>query len=352
MPTTHHYKRALLHFLFWLVYIYSQIYVEYGWILHFYPDNTPFEVFMMASTEEFLLLLVRIPMVYMSFYIFDKYMNTHNRYTRGMVYLLLLMATATFFYRLIVTKYILSEVYLMDEPEDPLKQERVVRAALDLLFLFALANGIRFYRSRVKMRAHEIELLKQKVETELNLLKSQINPHFLFNTLNNIYALALKNSSQTAPVVLKLSELMRFLLYGSGKESISILEEVKLVEDYIELESIRYNNRLQITFEKEIDDVSAQITPLLLLPLVENAFKHGASESSREAFISIRLRLKNKQFSFTMQNSVEDNEENQTGHGIGLKNVQRQLELVYKEFFFRFKKTAYSFIVKLEINLH
>lgn len=112
------------------------------------------------------------------------------------------------------------------------------------------------------------------------------------NTLNNIYALARKKSEDTAEVVMKLSELLRFILYESNGRLIALTDEIKVLEDYLELEMIRYNDRLSVSFTKEMDTGSYQITPLLLLPLVENAFKHGISETRFESFIHIDVKAK------------------------------------------------------------
>lgn len=328
--------------------------MEYAWSLKYYPNNTPFEVFLIASSGEYILLLVRIPMVYLSFYVSDKYFNSKAESGKGIAYFLLIMVFSTVMYRVIVAEYALSEIYLVSEPEPVFLPERVVRAFLDLAFLNAAANGIRLYFSRIKMKERELTLMKQKAEAELSLLKSQINPHFLFNTLNNIYGLALKNSQETAPVVLKLSQLMRFMLYESEKKSITIKDEIKLVEDYIELETLRYNNRLKIVFEKDVDDATTRITPLLLLPLVENAFKHGASESRQDAFISICVSLRQDLFLFEIINSYEADKEERQGeaNGIGLKNVRRQLELIYSKFQMDVTKGENTFKVNLNIRLN
>ena len=347
-------KRIFLHLAFWIAYLYPQIYIEYAWSLKYYPNNTPFEVFLIASSGEYFLLFVRIPMVYLSFYISDKYFNSKAESGKGIAFFSLIMIFFTIMYRLIIVEYALPEIYLVSEPEAVFLPERVVRAFLDLAFLNAAANGIRLYFSRIKMKERELTLMKQKVETELSLLKSQINPHFLFNTLNNIYGLALKNSQQTAPVVLKLSQLMRFMLYEAEKKSITISDEIKLVEDYIELETLRYNDRLKISFEKDVDDATARITPLLLLPLVENAFKHGASESRQDAFIQIHISLRHDLFLFEIINSYEANKEQkrEDATGIGLKNVRRQLELVYSQFQMEVIKGEEIFKVNLNIRLN
>ena len=123
--------------------------------------------------------------------------------------------------------------------------------------------------------------MRKKLETELQFLKSQTNPHFLFNTLNNIYALARKKSDSTADAVMKLSKLLRFMLYESQKKFISITDEIQVLDDFIELEKIRYGEKLQLIFNKSIDNESHPIAPLILLPFVENAFKDQSQSGNR-----------------------------------------------------------------------
>jgi two-component system, LytTR family, sensor kinase len=190
----------------------------------------------------------------------------------------------------------------------------------------------------------------EKVSSELKFLKAQINPHFLFNTLNNIYALARKKSEDTPEVVLKLSNMLRYMLYETKAEKVTVEKEIQLIEDYIQIEKIRYSNRLNISFNKEIDDSKTLIAPLILLPFVENAFKHGASESRFDINIAISLQLVDNQIKFTVINTKE-------AHcaaikdSIGLGNIKRQLELTYKTHNLQIENTENHFKVTLIIYL-
>jgi len=224
---------------------------------------------------------------------------------------------------------------------------------MDLGFISGSAIVIRQIRQQFASKEKEKLLLKEKLEAELKFLKNQTNPHFLFNTLNNIYALARKRSEKTAEVVLKLSKILRFMLYESHREFISIGEEVKLIEDYIELERIRYSERLQISFTKEIDDEQRPVSPFLLLPFVENAFKHGASESFYRSFIDIQMVLVAGRLTFIIANSREDGEVKTVEEGqIGLVNIRRQLELMYAEYEMLVENESDKFRVVLSINLN
>jgi LytS/YehU family sensor histidine kinase len=210
---------------------------------------------------------------------------------------------------------------------------------------------IKFIKDQLASKEKEKAQLKQKYESELKFLRNQTNPHFLMNALNNIYALARKKSDNTAEVVMRLSEMLRFMLYESDGRFISLSDEIRLVENYLELEMIRYDNRLSLSFNKEVDADCYKITPLLLLPFVENAFKHGISETRFESFIYIDLSVKKGQLVFLVENTKDRSQENNKKN-IGLINARRQLELLYKDHLLDVRENGSSFIVNLTVNLN
>jgi len=161
---------------------------------------------------------------------------------------------------------------------------------------------------------------------ELNMLKAQIHPHFLFNTLNNLYSLTLDKSDKAAEVVAKLSDLLSFMLYEGNKPQVSIQQEITLLQNYIDLEKLRYGNQLNLVFEHQIEDTSAPIAPFLLLPLVENAFKHGDLSYP----IDIQLDTKDERLIFKVKNRIKAKQKDQVG-GIGLENIRKRLELIYEQ---------------------
>ncbi|MEL6558927.1 MAG: sensor histidine kinase [Bacteroidota bacterium] len=197
----------------------------------------------------------------------------------------------------------------------------------------------------------EINMLeKEKAQTELNLLKQQINPHFFFNTLNNLYALSLAKSDATPEVVLQLSELMRYVIYKGKNSRVAISEEVKYLEDYIQLQQIRLNKTLDLSFEKEVDDQDLMIPPLLLIILIENAFKHGIEPAENESFLHIDLTTDQDTIYFECVNSYEPPSE--TSEGIGLSNLKRRLELTYpNRYQLDIDQTKDTFKASLKIEL-
>lgn len=218
---------------------------------------------------------------------------------------------------------------------------------------------IMFVIKVIKQRALEkqkIERLeKEKIENELKFLRTQIQPHFLFNTLNNLYALTLEKSDLAPQVVLKLSELLDFILYQSNQPEIAIEKEIELIQGFIDLESLRYGERLKLKFHHQIDDKNSKITPLLLLPFVENAFKHGANKNPNNPEININLMVDNNELFFEIYNSKSSHIKNAIDSfngGIGNKNLKRQLELNYENRFdLSVKENDNSYKVSLNIKL-
>jgi len=192
-----------------------------------------------------------------------------------------------------------------------------------------------------------------KLESELRYLKAQTNPHFLFNTLNNIYALARKNSPNTSEAILHLSDILRFMLYECSSKRISIASEVKIIKDYIQLEKIRFNKKLRFLDQYEMDNPSQLVAPMILLPLVENAFKHGVGNSRFESEIDIKLKLDQGNLNFSIRNTFEIDQGNKEFEGIGIANVRRQLELIYPDkHSFEISRDDGIFSIKMKINLN
>lgn len=209
---------------------------------------------------------------------------------------------------------------------------KVFYAAVDIYSIATVAAVIKLLKQWFSNQQITNSLKQEKLAAELKFLKAQIHPHFLFNTLNNLYALTLKKSSKAPEVVLKLSELLDYMLYECNVSKVSLEKEVNMLENYIALEKIRYGDDLKINFNVDKSVKEILISPMLLLPLVENAFKHGVSGEIYEKWIRIELKAKDQVLEFSIENnrdiSSTNNKQSYT-EGIGLKNVIRRLELVY-----------------------
>lgn len=345
-------RRILLHSLFWIMYILFETYLEYSWISVKYTQLSLWQHLKMAFLGEAAIGLVKIPLSYFILFLLDLFAK------RVYPFLLLTILTIAGFsaaiglYRVIAFYYVLPGAYMGLYENQPLfGLEQNMNAFLDLLFCVMLAVATKQYRLAQRSRENAERLERERLQAELKFLRAQINPHFLFNTLNNIYALARKKSEDTAEVVMRLSKLLRFMLYESGSGRIKLEEELKVMEDYISLERIRYGDRLLFSFDKEIGNGKVLIVPLILLPFVDNAFKHGASESWFQSWIRMSLTESDGWLHLVVKNSFENAHADEINKGIGLSNIKRQLELVYPEHTLEVRKEQGQFIADLRLNL-
>ena len=220
--------------------------------------------------------------------------------------------------------------------------------SMSSLFFFGIARHIYHH---VKLRQSAQQLRIEKQEAELNYLRSQTNPHFLFNTLNNIYSLSRDKSDLAPESILRLSKILRFMLYETGGAYVAIDQELKIITDYIELEKLRYDESLKVNFNYDVEDMKQSLPPLILIPLVENAFKHGVSETRSRPYVDIHLSVKHRQLTFVVKNSTEDITEHSVKENIGLSNLRRQLQLLYTDYDLSVQPDKSVFIATLKINL-
>ena len=213
----------------------------------------------------------------------------------------------------------------------------VLQQVSSLPIVLGFALMIKFVK-RWWQKEKETELLaKEKTNAELQLLKAQVHPHFLFNTLNNIYFFTLTNSIQAPVMIKKLSGMLHYILNECDQPLVPIEKEIKMIRDYMALEKIRYGEQMQMTIDIEDDHDNKMIAPLLLIPFVENSFKHGASKMITEPWVKVYIYNENNRLHFTIRNSKPPTKEpvaakpclpNRQGN-IGLKNVRKRLELLY-----------------------
>ena len=198
------------------------------------------------------------------------------------------------------------------------------------IFVLLASTVFSFVKENFEKEKERKEKEAENLKTELSFLRSQVNPHFLFNTLNNLVSLARKKSDLLEPSLLKLSGLLQYMLYESDDEKISIHKEIEYLNNYIELQKLRFGSDIKIDFFKEVSlDSSIEVVPMILIPFVENAFKHGVV-LIREPEISIQLVLTGNLLTFKVKNKFNPNsEEKDKSSGIGLNNVKRRLNLLY-----------------------
>lgn len=315
-------KRIIFHISFWLFFIFS------GNVLNFIGGaENQFEWKDFFAPLSLSFLFFRITVSYMILYVFNRFFDKKQ-------YLYLVLGFLVVCAVYIVARYLVEEVmffkwfglhnYSDESRRFPYYATDNIRNVISYSFnAFFLKMIEDFFRTEKEKNA----LLTEKLSAEQAFLKSQLNPHFLFNTLNNIYSLTLTASPKAPEAVLKLSELMRYMLYESNVEKINLETEVKYLRNFVELQKFRYSGQTYIDFQVAGDLHSQKVAPLLLIAFVENAFKHGEVNNEFKP-LSISLLLNQNNLSFTVKNFKKDQNKDEVG-GVGLENVRRRLDLLY-----------------------
>ena len=217
----------------------------------------------------------------------------------------------------------------------------------------ALASSFKLFKHYYSRTVLNQQLQQENSEAQMRLLMAQVQPHFMFNTLNNIYSQAQEESPKSATMILELSHILRYILDEGKKEWVPLENEFQMVVDYINLEKIRYDDKLDLHYSFPNNGGDITIAPLLLLPLVENCFKHGASKMINKPWINIKAELQEHTFSITLMNGKKANiSSNQNRKGTGIENIRRRLELLYSNrHTLEIKDDLEIFIVYLRIEL-
>ncbi|UJH90718.1 histidine kinase [Antarcticibacterium sp. 1MA-6-2] len=247
-------------------------------------------------------------------------------------------------------------------PEGPVETSRltanyIITMMLGELYVVSFATAIKLTIDWMQENKRVSTLEKTHLETELRFLRSQISPHFFFNTLNNIYSLTLERSNKASDTILKLSELMRYLLYDTIENKQYLSKEIMCLQNYMDLEKIRYGQSLKINMAIGGDIEDKLIAPMLLIPFLENAFKHGANKNLGKVFINLDLQVENSFLYFKITNTLPHVQDSlnlsQGSGGIGIANVKKRLELGYKKGEYELKnyEKDQSYIVELKLKL-
>jgi len=304
-------RTLLFHIVFWVAY----------WIANSYLWQTFDKTYNKTTFYGLTRLPVKIIAVYFNLYLLNRFFF-EKRYFLFFVLFSLNLITAG-----------LAQTYLSSP--GIFNYETITQYSLPVCSVVLLSSVLviihRFFAKVNESKQLEIE----KIKSELSFLKTQFQPHFLFNTLNNIYSLTFNNSQLAGKSILQLSGLLRYVLYESGGDEVDLQKEIDHLKDYIELEKIRFAARLELSFNISGEVIERKIAPLLLMPLLENAFKHASNKINEKVWITIDLIVKENTLYFTVENSVFLDGKTQVQDaysGIGLGNVRRRLSLMYKNY--------------------
>ena len=318
------YRTILQHMLFWLVFIGYEV-VSSGW------NDTDQLSF---SLDPNVMIPITIAVTYINLYVLMPVWLYPQKYLAYAAGLLLLLFAGGLSIRYLAWRFVIP----WEETHNPLRYQqekkdfwipvRILRLSAETFPVVAVTMLFQLMRNAYRQQKNLHEIEKARLSAEMGLLKAQINPHFFFNTLNSLYALTLKGSDQASKVVLRLSALLHYMLYDAGTDKVLLIDEIEHIGNYIGIEQLRFADRLAISFRPSGSIAGKMIAPLLLLPFIENAFKHGLAEDT--GWIAIDLTVTGNQLHLKVENSyLPATRPATTRSGIGLVNVRRRLDLTY-----------------------
>lgn len=295
--------------------------------------------------------------VYINLYVLIPKFLKQKNYIFYIFWLVVLLTSASLFIQFIIV-YPLRNILEVSEQFSSLSTDTHSAFFFATFFYVLVSSFLKFINDWLSMQDLNYKLArieKQKLEAELKTLKGQLNPHFLFNSLNNIYSLSLIQSEKVPELILKLSDLMRHIIYESRENYIELHKEIEFVDNFIALQKIRTSEKTKITYKKNGDIPSARIAPLLFEPFIDNAFKHGLPGNENSDFIAINFEFKpDETVVFKLANNYDSSDLWKTkDSGIGIKNVKQRLKYLYKkdEYSLTITKENQIFSVELELKL-
>lgn len=313
-------NRIFQHVLFWTVHL-----VFYGVLHGIFYDN-----YKQTFFEEALYLPVKMLLTYFVLYfLLPKYILTGKYIEFTILFLISSFAAGTA--QRILAFTIDFPLYYPEYLNEPLFYvPKIIKTFVYIYQVVFTAVMIKLLKYWYANKQVQQVLFQEKLQAELKFLKTQIHPHFLFNTLNNLYALTLKKSDRAPEMVLKLSELINYMLYECTGDEVNVSREIKFLQNYIDIEKMRYGDKLEVDFRVHGEVTNRKMAPLLLLPFIENCFKHGASEELDSCWVKIQINLDHHSISTKIENSVAaKNGAAKKPEGIGIQNAKRRLELLY-----------------------
>jgi len=346
MPSALSGKRVfLVHLSFWLVYLsfffYQISQFQRGRVIDWNKAT------MVGSTQLVLTMLI----AYLNYFIFLPRFLQHKKLWR---YLLEFIIP----FIVILTVRVHLQRYLIDgytyERQYFYSTFYIVEVSIISFFIATFIGMVRIAANWFDLAEKQKEIENQRLSAELNFLKAQINPHFLFNTLNNLYYLAYKQSPNTTEVIAKLSQMMRYMIYDTNYKKVPLSKEIEYMENYIALERLRLNNEIPIEFNVKGNTDGLMIAPLIFITFLENAFKHGVSNNYSGSWVKVDVSLNDQECIYRVENSkiASAKPEAEEKSGIGLQNVRRRLELSYPgEHDLKVQESETSYAVQLNIRL-
>jgi sensor histidine kinase YesM len=292
--------------------------------IDFKPFERTFTSIMLDAVVHVLMMLLLAYFNY--FYLLERFLK--EKISKKRYFLAISLAFVLCVAVLILLKSLINHQFLEFEHALFFKKSFIFELSLSTLFILIFVSLLKFLENYVAVETQKKEIENERLRGELAQLKAQINPHFLFNAFNNLYALSLLNSEKTPQTIEKLAEIMRYSLYESGKKEVELQKEINLIENILEMEKLHLGENGTIVFNKNLDKIeNVVIAPMILITFLENAFKHGTKGAKTQ--VEVSLFYENETIFYQVKNKIEENPVSPEESGIGLKNVERQLALYY-----------------------
>jgi two-component system, LytTR family, sensor kinase len=312
-------NRLLQHTLFWVTHV-----VFYGTLYGSFAEN-----YQQTFIEELIYLPGRMIFTYFTLYFLLPRFLLPGKYLAFFAWFLLASFVAGLLQRYVAFS-IHYPLYYPEYLQDPFFYfAKIVKMFVGIYPVAFFAVAIKLLKYWYANQQAQQILTQEKLQAELKFLKTQIHPHFLFNTLNNLYALTLKKSERAPEMVLKLSELINYMLYECKSDEVDLSKELKFIRNYVDIEKMRYGDKLDVDIRVSGELANRKIAPLILLPFVENCFKHGASENLVQSWVKITVDSHEDHIVIKVENSKSGKNGENGNHGIGIQNVKRRLDLLY-----------------------
>ncbi|MGQ1948653.1 sensor histidine kinase [Geofilum sp. OHC36d9] len=259
-------------------------------------------------------------------YLFAKY------YSRGWLYVLISLL-AIILYSGLIFGFDVTVIgpHMKHWSSEPPILFHYVRRLMSVVFIFIVGTSIQLIEQTNRLKENEKLLTEEKLKTELQLLKAQINPHFIFNALNNIYSLTYMQSANAPESVLKLSEMLRYVFYDCSKDRVAVTSEIRYIENFNAFQQMKSSYIQNISLQTDLGYGSIEIAPMLFIPFLENAFKYSRIEEIEEAYVNILIKNEAGKLTFAIENSVPENNKPKPGSGLGIKNVKHRLKIIYPQ---------------------
>lgn len=332
------------HFWFWGLYF----------LLNFFRWGAYFNDYEYSFQSNLIEFSLHIPLVYFNLFVLVPRFVLKSKYVKY-TFSLVLSLWGIYILKTALTYFLISKNIWPEANRDyqPFEINHIIAVCIGELYVLAMASSVYLTLTWMKERERNRLLTENQYKIKLEYLKTQIQPHFFFNTLNNLYSLSLDASEKVPNVIIKLSKLMEYVLYDiEGKKSVSLIKELDYIQNYIEIEKLRFEN-VEVAFNLESNLDTIQVPPLLLISLIENAFKHGGINNNN---LKIKINFKivdNTMLHFEIINNFVFSQPIKSKNGIGLSNTKKRLKLIYKNNYQLIHQIKFNYyIIRLQIPIN